>query len=257
MKDFAIVILSCDKYSDLWPGFFYQLDKNLKTDIPKYLISNFQNYRDNFTKNLNVIQNHEESNWSSNFLKALNLISEKKIFVILEDIFISSKVDANKFTELLQFAVDEDVQHIKYMGYPRATIPFNALLSRYEAGMPYLVSVCGIWDKKYLSQLILDGENPWEFEVNASYRAKFSATKFYGCLNPLFEYKNMVEKGGWIPSSIQWALRQNIPVDYQNRTVNRVFMFNLKKYFYRLSMCIPWKLRVRLIGALKKIIISY
>lgn len=231
--NFAIVILSCDKYSDLWPGFFHQLKKTLDTPIKKYLVTNHLGYEDSYTDNLQIIRNGDDQDWSSNILAALNKISEQKIFIILEDIFISSKVKMQDFERLVQFSVEDDVQHIKYMGYPNAQISFDEYLSKYEAGMPYLVSVCGIWDRGYLKSLILEGENPWEFEVNASYRAKYSAKRFYGCNKPLFEYKNMVEKGGWIPASIDWALRSKVPINASGRSINKSTLYHLKRMIFR------------------------
>ncbi len=256
-SDFAICVLSCDKYADLWPGFFYQLKQMLDVPIKKYLVTNHLEYTNSVTENLEIIKNGDDQDWSSNILSALEKIHEKKIFLILEDIFISSPISQEDFQCLVRFSVERDVQHIKYMGYPAAQIPFNDLLSKYEAGMPYLVSVCGIWDREYLKTLILRGENPWEFEVNASYRAKFSAKQFYGCNRPLFEYKNMVEKGGWIPSSINWAVKNKVPVDVSGRLMNKFYLYHLKRMIFKLSMRIPWRLRVRVIAVLKKIIVSY
>jgi len=256
-SDFAIIILSCDKYADLWPGFFHQLKKMMDTPIKKYLVTNYLDYKDSYTSNLQIIRNGDDSDWSSNILSALEKISEKKIFIILEDIFISSKVRNLDFERLVQFSFEADVQHIKYMSYPAAKIPYDDLLSQYEPGMPYLVSVCGIWDKGYLKSLILEGESPWEFEVNASYRAKFSANQFYGCNKPLFQYKNMVEKGGWIPASINWALANGVPIDASGRSINKVSWYHVKRLIFRLSMRIPWRIRVCLVSILKKMVISY
>ena len=160
VSDFAIIVLSCDKYADLWPGFFHQLKKTFDTPVKKYLVTNHLEYEDLITKNLQIIKNGDDQGWSSNVLSALDKVQEKKIFIILEDIFIISPINQQDFERLVQFSIEGDVQHIKYMGYPAAQIPINDLLSQYEVGMPYLVSVCGIWDRKYLRDLILNGENP-------------------------------------------------------------------------------------------------
>lgn len=255
--NFAIVVLSCDKYSDLWPGFFCQLKKMLDIPIKKYLITNELDYNDSYTCNLEVVKTGKDKNWSSNTLHALEIISEKKVLIILEDIFIASKIENEDLIRLVKFSIENDIQHIKYMSDPPPKIPFNKQLGRYEIGMPYLVSVCGIWDKEYLKQIIIEGENPWEFEVNGSYRAKFSATHFYGCLKPLFQYKNMVEKGGWTAPNIHWAKNNKIPIKIELRKINNVYVYHLKKIIFTFSMLTPWRVRVRIISILKKILSTY
>ena len=41
-NDLAVVVLSCDKFSSLWPLFFKRLDKNFPINCAKvYLLSNY------------------------------------------------------------------------------------------------------------------------------------------------------------------------------------------------------------------------
>lgn len=257
MNELAIVILSCDKYADLWDGFFHQLNKTFPTGLKKYLVSNHLDYPTNEVSNLTVIKNGDDTNWSGNLLKVLSVIPENKIFIILEDIYIDSKVDLVAFGEMQKFLFDTDAQHIKYMANPKATLPINTKFCAYEIGMPYLVSACGIWDKNYLSTLLIDGENAWDFEVNASYRAKYSAKTFFAPKKPLFTYKNMVEKGVWIKSSLDWALAADIPIQVDFREIRNPMIFESKRIIFNAVSLVPWRLRMRFGNLLKKLLIFY
>lgn len=257
MNELSILILSCDKYSDLWGGFFYQMNKTFPTQLKKYLVSNHLDYVEQDIANLTVIKNGDDTNWSGNLLKVLTKIPEKKVFIILEDIYIESQVDPRIFEQIQNFLFETDAQHIKYMGSPKATLPVNTEFSAYEIGMPYLVSACGIWDREYLSSLLIDGENAWDFEVNASYRAKYSAKTFFAPTKPLFTYKNMVEKGFWIKSSLDWALTENIPVQKELRAIRNPAIFEFKKAIFDGVLCIPWRFRMKLGNLLKKLLIFY
>lgn len=257
MSDIAILVLSCDKYSDLWDGFFHQLRKNFLVSNQIYLVSNFKEYETPLFPQLRVILNGEDTNWSDGLKKVLNEIPEESVFILLEDIFISSKVPTERVEKLFKWFSSGKIQHLKYMGSPPAQIYVDNDLYRYEIGMPYLVSACGLWDKNYLLSLLVGGENAWEFEINASYRAKYSAHSFFGLAPPLFSYKNMVEKGCWIKSSINWALSEEVPVDFSGRAVRNSIVFWAKKSYFELMIQIPWRWRLKIIDFAKKIFATY
>jgi len=175
----------------------------------------------------------------------------------LEDIYIDSEVSLENFENITKWFNQSKIQHLKYMGSPPAQIHISNNLYQYQIGMPYLVSACGLWNKDYLLSLLVDGENAWEFEINASYRAKYSAHSFFGLKPPLFTYKNMVEKGGWIKNSIDWAISEGIPVDPSGRRVRSILLFKLKKAYFELILQVPWRWRVKLINIAKKLLITY
>jgi len=253
----AFLVLSCDKYADLWPGFFHQLEKNFSTPHKKYLITNELNYSSDKTSNLQVIRNGKDTNWSDNLIRALDKIPEEKLFIILEDIYIDSPVNSEMFDQIEKFFLGQPVQHLKYMGNPKAEHQLDTLFSRYAPGMPYLASVNGIWDKAYLRALLIDGENAWDFEINASYRAKYSGEYFYALNTPLFSYRNMVEKGGWIKPNYEWAIKNHIPIEPQLRPIKSAIPYHLKRWYFDLMLGLPWRWRLKLGNLIKKLLIVY
>jgi hypothetical protein len=203
-----------------------------------------------------VINTGDDPDWSTSLICGLNQIKEDKIFLILEDLFISDSVDEKAFMDMLEFCYTQDAQHIKYFANPLGEIPVGEFL-KYAPGMPYLVSACGLWDRKYLLSLLIPGESPWDFEVNASYRARYSADRFYSPAKPLLKYKNMVEKGAWIKSSLQWALKNGVPLTPSVRSVRNNSLFHLKRVYFELMMKCPWRMRVGVSSLLKKLLASY
>lgn len=256
MNPIPLVVLSCDKYSDLWDGFFYQWKKCIALPFHAYLVTNHKKFnpQNNFT--LQVINTGEDLDWSTSLIVGLNQIKEDKIFLILEDLFVSDSVDEKEFIDMLEFCYSHDAQHIKYLANPLGEILVGKFL-KYEPGMPYLVSACGLWDRKYLLSLLIPGENPWDFEVNASYRASYSADRFYSPTKPLLKYKNMVEKGAWIKSSLQWGLKNGVPLTPCARSVRNTPLFHLKRVFFELVMKCPWRIRVGVSSFFKKFLASY
>jgi hypothetical protein len=254
---FAILVTSCDKNSDLWDGFFSQLDKNLSVPVKKYLLTNHQKYDGHYANQVQTILVGEDFNWSDCLSSALNKIPETKLFVILEDFFVSTSIDAKQMVDLINFSESEDTQLIHCENLPGSISSGFANYTKCEAGTPYLIAVCGIWDREYLKLLLINGENPWQFEVNGSYRAQFSAERVYCSKNPLVKFKNMVQKGFWVKSSIAWAKKNHILLDYGRRPIQSSSFFYFKDLYFRIILCCPWRYRVAILNFFRKVFASY
>ena len=254
---FAILVTSCDKYSDLWEGFFSQLDKNLSIPVKKYLLTNHQKYDGKYAHQVQTILVGDDLNWSDGLGKALNQIQERKLFIIVEDIFILAPIDCNLMQEVIEFSASEDTQLIHYENMPGSIQSRFSGYAKCEPGMPYLTGVCGIWDREYLKSLLINGENPWQFEVYGSYRAQFSADRIYCLKTPLFEFKNMIQKGAWVKSNIAWARKNNIPLDYERRPIQPSSFFYFKDFYFQMMLHCPWRLRLAFLNLFRKVFVSY
>ena len=257
METIPLVVLSCDKYSDLWDGFFHQLNQNFPYPKEIYLVTNEKDYASPLFQDLKIIKTGKDIDWSTSLAKAIDQIPHKIFFLILEDIFISELVNETDYREVIEFAFRSNVQHLKYFASPKPNTSINPKIGRYDPGMPYSVTVCGIWNRSYLRSLIIPGESPWHFELNGSYRAKYSAERFYGLRENLFSYKNMVEKGLWIAGSRDWAIRLGIPIRVDARQSVAQGIFQSKKIYFDLIQRISWRARLRVIEFIKRMLISY
>jgi hypothetical protein len=256
--DFAVLVLSCDKYADLWKPFFRQFKRYFRIDDYKvYLGSN--TLRCSEIGVVSVLSGEDED-WSSSFRKILEQIPESRLFVILEDLFLTSPVDIVKFNTGLGCIMEKGTLHVKCWAIP---VPLqstsSSLLGVYPKGAPYRVTVCGFWNRDYLLRLLVDGEDPWNFEILGSYRSSYSEG-FYGLTSPLFEYRNMIEKGKWIPESLAWARDENIELLLHYRSVlaggNRLLSL-IKMLYFDLLQRIPWHWRVTLMNIFRRALGTY
>lgn len=256
---FAILILSCDKYADLWEPFFYLFWKNWQDcPYPVYLGSNTIAYKKD--KRVKTVLSGKDTDWSTSFKKILAQISEKYIFVWMEDAFITSKMETERFEETFNFLKTSGAIHIYHRPNLRPDRWINeGKYGVHEKGMPYRVSVVGFWQKDYLGKLLTDGENSWNFEIMGSYRSSY--TDGFYCLNKqLFEFIHLVEKGRWIPAGIDYCKQNNVPVDISARpkimAEKRTVSILQAAYFNRL-LSIDWKFRVKLMNLLRRLLVSY
>ena len=111
-KDLAILVLSCDKYSDLWDDFF-----NLKEQhwpdcpYPTYVATDSVQYE---RPGVQVIHFGNIRTWTVCARKAIEKIDSHYIALFLEDAFIYKKIDSS--------IIEVDVQIMKEKGIDFLTL---------------------------------------------------------------------------------------------------------------------------------------
>lgn len=257
-QKFAVLVVSCDKYSDLWDPFFSLFEKNWSGcpyDI--YLGSNTIDFKKDRIK---MLFSGKDIDWANSTMKIVSQLSSKYLLILLEDMFIGSPINTAYVEQILSFMQEVKAKHIHIRPLPPADhVIENIPVGIYNKGMPYRVNVMGFWEREYFLDLLIPGETPWQFEIMGSYRA-VSCEGFY-CLNKeLFKHVNMVEKGCWIPKSVKWCRENGVNIDISRRkllTGLKLLKNNLQVVYFNTILKINWKIRVNIMNILRKILISY
>ena len=252
----AIVILSCDKYSDLWEPFFFLFWKNWKDcPYPIYLGSNSIGYDDN---RVSTIFAEEDPNWSSTCKRILNDVPYKHIFLWLEDLFVIEPVHTERFRDAVKFMKMVGAKHIHARSLPAPDSIDERGFGIYQKGMPYRVNVAGLWEKEYLVNLLIDGEDPWRFEIMGSYRSAFD-DGFYCADPPLLTWLNTVEKGFLLRHAVKYCRRYNVKINNSRKmmSMGNHIKSRIKMSYFDTMTKMPWKLRIKLMDILRKALITY
>lgn len=255
----AVLILSCDKYSDLWAPFVKQARRCIPIDGYRvYLGSNNQPCRE---PGVIPVLSGDDVDWSTSYKRILAQIPERKLLVMTEDLFPPGPADEPCFRETVDFLFAQDAKHIKYWATPAldGMVPGSANLGFYDRGAPYRATVCGFWDREYLMKMLLEGESPWNFEIMGSYRTSYS-DGFYGVKKSIFGFVNLIEKGQWLPQSLEWARHEGIEVQVDRRHVSRggrQLLSRIKMAYFAAMLRVPWRWRLRMMEKLRKGLISY
>jgi hypothetical protein len=256
-NDLGILVLSCDKFCDLWRPYFSLFQEYYDGSSQVYLGSNTVTFEGD---KITTIYSGEDTDWSTSCRNILRQIPNKYILLLLEDIFITSKIDSDKINQHLQYMKDNKAKHIHLAPTPK---PDKWVLDQefgvYEKGAPYRVNVVGYWDKEYLLSLLLDGESPWDFEIKGSYRTAYH-DGFYCLQKPLFSSVHILEKGRWLPEAVNYNKKHNTSLEIEKRPIlssHTNLKSNLQEYYFNLMVKIPWKFRVKLMNVLRKLLISY
>ncbi len=252
----SILVLSCDKYSDLWDPFFYFFQKNWPDcPYPVYLGSNEKKCR---VDNIVTVYSGKDEDWSSSYRKILSRIPSDYILVILEDLFITGQVDTQRINSLFEFMKTKQANHIHFKPVPKPCKILNEGIGIYDKTMPYRVNVAGFWNKRYLLKLLINGESPWNFEIMGSYRSAYD-NGFYCAVPGALEWLNSVEKGCWFKKAVLFCKQLNVKIDPSRpvlSTTQKMISF-IQICYFNLVMKVNWKIRVKLMNLLRKLLISY
>lgn len=257
-NDCTILVLSCDKYSDLWEPFFGQFWKFWPDcPYPVALGSNTKGYKHPKVK---TILSGPDRDWSTSLRAILEKISTPYIFLWLDDIFPIEKIRSTDFSDALEFLFHNRGKHMHTGPSPKPDrIAPDPHFGVYEPGAPYRATAMGFWEVSYLHDFLLPGENPWNFEILGSYRTSY-ADGFYCSMKSLFKRLHVVEKGRIFADANEYCRNHAIPLD----TTKRLVLANTTKLKSQIQIIIfntvikiPWKIRVATMDVLRKLLISY
>lgn len=185
MKDkISLIYCTCDRYESLWFNFFklwtkYWVDFNatviLNTEEKDFSFGGLNILRPNFSK--------KNSTWSERLLESLEMVETPYVILTLDDFYIKAPVDIQTLMLCVeQMDKDEDVNLFTFGCQPGKNKPceFSDLFEQRSRFAPYRINAqLALWRVSYLKKIIRKYENPWEFELNGSFRSSFASGKLY------------------------------------------------------------------------------
>lgn len=187
-KDLTIIVCSCDKYDDLWYPYF-EIFKNqwrgckypiiLNTETKKYSHEGLE------IKCLQLYKPEEAPNisWSERMIETLKYVDTEYVLVTLDDHFLISPVDSEKFEAALNIMkTHKRISALSFIAYvpPNKKTKWIDNFGRWSMNDYFRVNLdTAIWRKKALLRNLKPGENAWEFELNATERALWDFTEYY------------------------------------------------------------------------------
>ena len=93
MKDLAVVLITCDKYSWLWDAWHYHFRNNWRIDCPVYFCNEVQPIE--YKGITQITCGYVEPNankWTKQVRECVEHIPEQHLFVILEDLLFDQDI---------------------------------------------------------------------------------------------------------------------------------------------------------------------
>lgn len=244
----AVVIASCDRYSDLWGPFITLWWRYWpKCPFPVYFITNETQAKFAGVRPMIV---GPDLSWSTTLKRGLLLIPEQYVLLFLDDLFLTESVATAALEHLVERAVRSRMNCLRFHPDPWPNVRIDHDVGLVAPGGAYRAStVLTLWDRAVLIELLREGESAWEFEIRGSERADVYS-EFYATYRPWIKVTNGVIKGRWRPNVVRWLLKEGIAVDLGRRAVMsrvewiRFILLDCRHRVFNLVPA-PWRRRLR------------
>jgi hypothetical protein len=210
-NEIAIVILSCDRFKITWqPCIDHFFNAWPTCPYPVYLLNNLVSADDNRIINLMVGQ---DDSWSESLIKGLFKITQKRVFFIFDDSFITS-IDINKIKIIFEASIINDLNSVALLKkrFDRGE-NFNNDIFKLNPKTKYRNSLfLNLFKRDLLLDILKPNENAWQFEKIGSKRTE--EFDFYSVKSAdLVQYYHGIIKGKWLPETYMYLQNQGYILD--------------------------------------------
>jgi hypothetical protein len=215
--DLAIVVMSCDRYSDLWEPFFELFFRHWPScSCPVYLVGN---ERRSPHPRVTILNAGPDEGWSATLKRCLVQVPEQNVFTLIDDAFLVRAIDTARFLRLYEWFVAVGANYLRLRPSPKPDRRIDAEVGEIFPGSMYRTSaVFAFWRRQVLVDLLDDHENPWEFELEGVRRAD-ALGGFYSVYRSAFPYMHGVDRGRWFPWAVVRLRNAGVAVDLAARPV--------------------------------------
>ncbi len=224
----AVLVSSCDAYSDAWHPFFTLLFRYWSDcPYPIYLITESKRYDDQRVQTIAV----NDASWGVRLAKALDTVPQLYVLYVQEDYFLKERVDTARVRELFEILVSDRVGSVRLYPDPAPQVPYREYRGVGEVvrGTPYRMSTqATMWDKEVLRKVMK--KDPWATEHEGSKVSDTLPEPFlsvyrksrWGSVSPVFEYVcTGISKRLWTWEAVHLFRREHVDVDLTKRSIEK------------------------------------
>lgn len=223
-KNVAVCVLSFDGFSDLWKPFFdHFYSAWSQCPYPVYLVANHKTFDH---PQVTTVLTGCDIDWSTNLRTAVTSIPEERILFLFDD-WLPIEIDGRSAQFHIEQAVANDWPYLTL--YPnnyrtRKVAPDISEISK--DGIYRCTLLDGLIRKDFLLDLLIDGENAWEFELRGGQRAR--ETVLYSVDKRIFRHHHLIRKGVWMRRGYQYLMKRRYVIN-QDRPVETFPAFLLRE----------------------------
>ena len=206
-QNLCLLVLSCDKYRDLWDVFAHYFRINCpECPFPVRLLTNEDAYT---SDGIVSLQTGADVGWSDSVISALGQLESKYVLFLMDDAFLDLPFQTSVVKDALDFIerVDGTCLKLRPLPFPVEEVAGEAAYGKLLPGTPYRNGLfMSIWNRARLLAYMRKGESAWQFETLASSRTE-ADNGFYAARQDHFKFIHAVIKGRWIRSSYQRVIK--------------------------------------------------
>src|SRR4051812_41170582 len=196
MASLPVLVISCDRYADLWRPFFDVFWRRWPNcPGPVYLGTNFERFDDPRVRTLHA---GPDVTWAAGVSAMLDQIRTDYVIVMLEDFLLKETVDNARVERLADVAAAEQLGCLRlYSIFPPETpLAEHPDLGAFGPGDAWRITAqAAIWRVATLKRLLVPGFSAWDFELVGTQMSDFMPDRIWGVMQPALVYEQAVEKG--------------------------------------------------------------
>ncbi len=231
----SVIVSSSDGYNDCWDPFF----KLFKLYFPLHLASEVLFVTNSLTYvnpdlKVRTITTSEKNKkilpWSKRLHIALEQAKNEIVFILLEDLFLRSEGNEQKFKELIRLIYQHpEIGHIRFRSGPwrkeKSEFEDLDLIGKWTK---YRISMQpGLWRKEVLKKHLVLSESAWDLENIGSWRSNVLNDRFYSISSEYLSKNGYIydandagglAKGKWVERDVKELFaKHQIKIDYNQR----------------------------------------
>lgn len=240
-QDVSFVVVSCDRYADLWDAFFTCFKRYWPDcPYPVYLITNTLDYS---CPGVTVLHAGPDVDYASHVRSAISKLESKWLVLWLEDAMITSPVDTCLLRSLISEAQSMDAGYLK-LG-PDMPLSYDnkpgCQIGELPKGIRYRSAIgISLYRRDILDMLLVPGLSAWELDTSTAsnhMNAPFCALTVKSAKNAPVKYINSVIKGQWYYPAVRFLTREGFGglVKKRQRQPLHAYLY-IKLFAARLAM---------------------
>lgn len=168
-NNISFLILSCDKFSDLWDGHIKLYNQNWQDrDFDTFIVTDKKTEKS--FPGINIVSVTEQEDWTDRLRNALNLINTDYVFITLDDYFLIERVDNERMNKIMNLVIRDGIDYVRLFKRPvaatREPVDEMAGLFHVENDSEYSINLYpGIWKKEFLLFTLQQSLSAWRYEV--------------------------------------------------------------------------------------------
>lgn len=200
-SEISFVVLSCDRYGDLWDPFFGCMERYWP-DCPfkVHLVTNNARYD---RPGVSVINIGPDRDHSSNLGAVLDAVTTPWVILWVEDYFLAERIDTGRLLSILEEAVANGADYLKLTeDAPLSYDDVNgARVGEIPRGVRYRSAIgTALYRKETLRKLLVPGMSIWQLDKSSRSNELpdvFMALTRSAARRPPLPCINAVVKGEW------------------------------------------------------------
>ena len=246
----SVIISSCDTRDDIWHPFFTLFFRYWPDcPFPVYLISNYKKYDDSRVETISV---GEDKGWATNMKTALKQIPTPYVLAMLDDLFLEKSTKTDYIESLVDYAQNNSIGYIGLVPFFDLDKDYsNALnLGRISVSVDRISHRASLWNKKILSDLLVDGENVVQMEIEGSKRSHVITAPFLSVKEPAMYYhvRSAIIRGKWMYDAVKLCQKEDIKLDLSRRSIDYEWKWRQVFDDFRKTLPVRKLARVPVIG---------